>query len=146
MLLGGVFRGAGELAIKNPATGALLAQVPNGGAAEATDAVEIASRAQKIWAALTAKQRAAILRKWFELIMATHEDLAQIMTAEQGKPLAERAARSPMPHSFVNSMPRRPNASMARPFPRPCRTRASSSRSSPSASALRSRPGTSRPR
>jgi len=70
MLLGGVFRGAGEVAIRNPATGAVLAQVPNGGAAEATEAVEIAARAQKGWAALTAKQRGAVLRKWFDLILA----------------------------------------------------------------------------
>ncbi|MDI9850223.1 NAD-dependent succinate-semialdehyde dehydrogenase [Rhodoblastus sp. 17X3] len=101
MLLGGVFRGAGELAIKNPATGALLAQVPNGGAAEATDAVEIAARAQKIWAAKTAKQRGGVLRKWFDLILAAREDLALIMTSEQGKPLAEARGEIDYAASFI---------------------------------------------
>jgi succinate-semialdehyde dehydrogenase/glutarate-semialdehyde dehydrogenase len=101
MLLGGVFRGAGELAIRNPATGALLAQVPNGGAAEATEAVEIAARAQKNWAALTAKQRGAVLRKWFDLILAAREDLALIMTSEQGKPLAEARGEIDYAASFI---------------------------------------------
>jgi succinate-semialdehyde dehydrogenase/glutarate-semialdehyde dehydrogenase len=101
MLLGGVFRGAGEIAIRNPATGVLLAQVPNGGAAEATEAVEIAARAQKAWAALTAKQRGAILRKWFDLILAAREDLALIMTSEQGKPLAESRGEIDYAASFI---------------------------------------------
>ncbi|WP_296706925.1 NAD-dependent succinate-semialdehyde dehydrogenase [Rhodoblastus sp.] len=101
MLLGGVFRGAGEIAIRNPATGVLLAQVPNGGAAEATEAVEIAARAQKIWAALTAKQRGAVLRKWFDLILAAREDLALIMTSEQGKPLAEARGEIDYAASFI---------------------------------------------
>jgi succinate-semialdehyde dehydrogenase/glutarate-semialdehyde dehydrogenase len=89
MLIDGVFCGTGALAIHNPATGALLAKVPDGGTAEAIAAVEAAARAQKPWAALTAKQRGAILRKWFELILAARDDLALIMTSEQGKPLAE---------------------------------------------------------
>jgi succinate-semialdehyde dehydrogenase/glutarate-semialdehyde dehydrogenase len=101
MLLGGVFRGAGEVAIRNPATGAVLAQVPNGGAAEATEAVEIAARAQKGWAALTAKQRGAVLRKWFDLILAAREDLATIMTSEQGKPLAEARGEIDYAASFI---------------------------------------------
>jgi succinate-semialdehyde dehydrogenase/glutarate-semialdehyde dehydrogenase len=101
MLLGGVFRGAGELVIKNPANGAVLAQVPNGGAAEATEAVEIAARAQKIWAAHTAKQRGAVLRKWFDLILAAREDLALIMTSEQGKPLAEARGEIDYAASFI---------------------------------------------
>jgi succinate-semialdehyde dehydrogenase/glutarate-semialdehyde dehydrogenase len=101
MLLGGVFRGAGELAIKNPASGAVLAQVPNGGAAEATEAVEIAARAQKIWATKTAKQRGGVLRKWFDLILAAREDLALIMTSEQGKPLAEARGEIDYAASFI---------------------------------------------
>ena len=101
MLLGGVFRGAGEVAIRNPATGGVLAQVPNGGAAEATEAVEIAARAQKGWAALTAKQRGAVLRKWFDLILAAREDLATIMTSEQGKPLAEARGEIDYAASFI---------------------------------------------
>ena len=87
--------------IRNPASGALLAQIPFGGAAEATAAVEAATRAQKPWAALTAKQRAAILRRWFELILAHREDIAQIMTAEQGKPLAEARGEVDYAASFI---------------------------------------------
>jgi succinate-semialdehyde dehydrogenase/glutarate-semialdehyde dehydrogenase len=101
MLLGGVFRGNGELVVKNPATGAVLAQVPNGGAAEAAEAVEIAARAQKVWAALTAKQRGALLRKWFDLVLAARDDLAVIMTSEQGKPLAESRGEIDYAASFI---------------------------------------------
>ena len=101
MLIDGVFCGEGVLAIKNPANGAVLALVPNGGAAEATAAVEAAARAQKPWAAQTAKQRGAVLRKWFELILAAREDLALIMTSEQGKPLAEARGEIDYAASFV---------------------------------------------
>src|SRR5208282_808434 len=101
MLIGGVFLGDGEIAIKNPATGAVLAHVPDGGAGEATAAVEAAASAQKAWAALTAKQRGATLRKWFELIMAARDDLALIMTSEQGKPLAEARGEIDYAASFV---------------------------------------------
>ncbi|MCI4679770.1 NAD-dependent succinate-semialdehyde dehydrogenase [Rhodoblastus acidophilus] len=100
-LIGGVWRGAGALEIKNPANGAVLGHVPNGGAAEATEAVEIAARAQKLWAAHTAKQRSGLLRKWFELILAAREDLAVIMTSEQGKPLAEARAEIDYAASFI---------------------------------------------
>ena len=59
------------------------------GVAETRRAIEAAARAFPAWAALTAKERAAILRRWYELMMANQEDLATLMTAEQGKPLAE---------------------------------------------------------
>jgi succinate-semialdehyde dehydrogenase/glutarate-semialdehyde dehydrogenase len=101
MLLGGVWRGDGALEIRNPANGALLGRVPNGGAAEAAEAVEIAARAQKIWAAHTAKQRSGLLRKWFDLIVAAREDLAVIMTSEQGKPLAEARGEIDYAASFI---------------------------------------------
>jgi succinate-semialdehyde dehydrogenase / glutarate-semialdehyde dehydrogenase len=101
MLLGGVWRGEGALAVENPVDGALLAKVPNGGAAEAAEAVEIAARAQKIWAAHTAKERAALLRKWFDLIVAAREDLSVIMTSEQGKPLAEARGEIDYAASFI---------------------------------------------
>jgi succinate-semialdehyde dehydrogenase/glutarate-semialdehyde dehydrogenase len=100
-LIDGVWRGAVDVAIKNPATGVVLAQVPNGGAAEAAAAVEAAERAQKPWAALTAKQRGALLRKWFELIVAARDDLALIMTSEQGKPLAEARGEIDYAASFI---------------------------------------------
>ncbi len=101
MLLGGVWRGEGALEIRNPANGALLGRVPNGGAAEATEAVEIAARAQKIWAGHTAKQRADLLRKWFELVVASRDDLSVIMTSEQGKPLAEARGEIEYAASFI---------------------------------------------
>src|SRR6186713_1177609 len=75
--------------VTNPVNGVELAKVPKLGTAEATQAVEAAERAFPAWAKLTAKQRSNILRKWFELIAANREDLALILTSEQGKPLAE---------------------------------------------------------
>ncbi len=73
----------------NPVNGVELAKVPDMSTAEATQAVEAAERAFPAWAKLTAKQRSNILRKWFDLIIANREDLALILTSEQGKPLAE---------------------------------------------------------
>src|ERR671927_478284 len=71
--------------VHNPATGEELGSVPRMGAAEAKRAIEAAERAWPAWRAKTAKERAVILRKWFDLMMANQEDLAQIMTAEEGK-------------------------------------------------------------
>ena len=73
----------------NPVNGVELAKMPVMSTAEATQAVEAAERAFPAWAKLTAKQRSNILRKWFDLIIANREDLALILTSEQGKPLAE---------------------------------------------------------
>src|SRR5438270_4547203 len=75
--------------VLNPASGEELGTVPRMGAAETKRAIEAAERAWPAWRAKTAKERAIILRKWFDLMMANQEDLAQIMTAEQGKPLTE---------------------------------------------------------
>ncbi|CAL74000.1 Succinate-semialdehyde dehydrogenase [NADP+] (SSDH) [Bradyrhizobium sp. ORS 278] len=85
----GAWVGTPEFAVNNPATGAELARIAQLGAAETTQAVEAAARAFPLWAKQTAKQRSNILRKWFELIIANREDLALILTSEQGKPLAE---------------------------------------------------------
>ena len=85
----GAWVGTPVLAVNNPATGAELAKVAQLGAAETTQAVEAAARAFPAWARLTAKQRSNVLRKWFELITANREDLALILTSEQGKPLSE---------------------------------------------------------
>ncbi len=87
--------------VHNPATGAVLGSVPDMGAAEAKRAIEAAERAWPSWRDKTAKERAAILRKWFELMMANQEDLAQLMTAEQGKPLAESRGEIAYGASFV---------------------------------------------
>ncbi len=88
----GAFVGAdsgGRFAVTNPATGETISEVADCGPAETRRAIESASRAFPSWSRRTAKERAQVLRKWFELIMANQEDLARLMTAEQGKPLAE---------------------------------------------------------
>jgi len=77
------------IVVKNPATGEVVGEVPAMGAAETRRAIEAAHRAQPAWRARTAKERSIVLRKLYELMMANTEDLAVIMTAEQGKPLAE---------------------------------------------------------
>ncbi|MCP9627779.1 NAD-dependent succinate-semialdehyde dehydrogenase [Rhodopseudomonas palustris] len=85
----GAWIGSSAIAVTNPATGREIGRVPSLGANEATAAIEAAERAFPAWAKLTAKQRSNILRKWFELILAHREDLALILTTEQGKPLTE---------------------------------------------------------
>ncbi|HZS68114.1 MAG TPA: aldehyde dehydrogenase family protein, partial [Burkholderiales bacterium] len=90
-----------SIAVHNPATGEQLGTVPRMGAAEAKRAIEAAERALPAWRAKTAKERAAILRKWFDLMMANQEDLAQIMTAEQGKPLTESRGEIAYGASFI---------------------------------------------
>jgi len=77
------------ISVNNPATGETLGTVPKMGAAETRRAIEAAERALPAWRALTAKERSARLRKWFELMLANQEDLARLMTCEQGKPLTE---------------------------------------------------------
>ena len=77
------------LDVINPATGDIISRVAKCGTSETRRMIEAASEAQKAWSLSTAKERAALLRRWFDLIMENQEDLAQILTAEQGKPLAE---------------------------------------------------------
>ena len=77
------------LAVNNPATGALIATVPRCGAAETERAILAAEVALKSWRLTTAAERSRILRRWFDLMMHHQDDLAALMTAEQGKPLAE---------------------------------------------------------
>lgn len=87
--------------VVNPATGEVLGKVPAMGAAETRRAIEAAHRAQPAWRALLAKERAAILRKLYELMLANADDLALIMTAEQGKPLAEAKGEIAYAASFI---------------------------------------------
>ena len=87
--------------VANPADGSHLGTVPNMGAAETRRAIEAAHAAWPAWRAKTAKQRAVILRRWFELIMANQQDLAILMTAEQGKPLAEAKGEIAYAASFI---------------------------------------------
>jgi len=87
--------------ITNPASGETLAAVPDMGAAETRRAIEAADRAWPAWRAKTAKERHAILLKWFNLMMQNQEDLAQILTAEQGKPLTEARGEIAYGASFI---------------------------------------------
>ena len=89
------------LAVTNPATGEVLGTVPNMGAAETRRAIEAANAAWPAWRAKTAKERSACLRKWADLMMANQEDLAIIMTAEQGKPLTESRGEIVYAASFI---------------------------------------------
>ncbi len=91
----------GRTAIFNPATGELIGEVPNMGRAETRRAIEAAQSAQPAWRALTAKERAARLRRWYGLMLENQEDLARIMTAEQGKPLAEARGEVAYAASFL---------------------------------------------
>ena len=77
------------LDVENPATGERLGSVPNAGRDETRDAIAAAAAAFPAWRARTGKERGALLRAWFDLIMQNQEDLATLMTLEQGKPLAE---------------------------------------------------------
>jgi succinate-semialdehyde dehydrogenase / glutarate-semialdehyde dehydrogenase len=89
------------IVVKNPATGEAIGEVPALGAAETRRAIEAAHRAQGPWRAMLAKDRAAILRKLNDLMLANADDLAVIMTAEQGKPLSESKGEIAYAASFI---------------------------------------------
>jgi succinate-semialdehyde dehydrogenase / glutarate-semialdehyde dehydrogenase len=91
----------GEIVVDNPSTGAVVGNVPNMGAMETRRAIEFANAALPAWRAKTAKERAGILRRWFDLMMANQDDLAAIMTAEQGKPFAESKGEIAYAASFI---------------------------------------------
>jgi len=88
-------------AVTDPASGQTLVEVADMGVAETQRAIDAAARALPAWRSRTAKDRAAILRRWFDLIIAHTEDLAQLMTAEQGKPLAEARGEVSYGASFI---------------------------------------------
>ncbi|HEX7374402.1 MAG TPA: NADP-dependent succinate-semialdehyde dehydrogenase [Steroidobacteraceae bacterium] len=87
--------------VTNPATGAVLGTVPSLDGLETRRAIEAASAAFPAWAARTAKDRATILRRWHDLMLANADDLAVLMTAEQGKPLAEAKGEIGYAASFI---------------------------------------------
>jgi succinate-semialdehyde dehydrogenase/glutarate-semialdehyde dehydrogenase len=87
--------------VSNPATGEKLGTVPNMGAAETRSAIEAAAAALPTWAKKTAQERALILRRWYDLMLANQDDLARIMTAEQGKPLAEARSEIAYAAAFI---------------------------------------------
>jgi succinate-semialdehyde dehydrogenase/glutarate-semialdehyde dehydrogenase len=91
-LIGGGWGSAADskrFAVLNPADGSELATVPDCGAAEAQQAIDAAAKAFKTWHKTLASERSAVLRRWADLMLANQEDLARLLTAEQGKPLAE---------------------------------------------------------
>ncbi len=93
--------GSSRFEVTDPATGLKLADVANLGAAEAEAAVAAANAAWPAWRSKTAKERSIVMRKWFELLIAHTEDLARLMTAENGKPLAESRGEVAYGASFV---------------------------------------------
>ena len=93
--------GAGTIDVANPATGDIVARTANGNRADAERAVEAAAEAFKSWSRVPAKQRAVLLRDWFNLLMANADDLGAIMTAEQGKPLYESVGEIAYGASFI---------------------------------------------
>ena len=93
--------GAGQLEVRNPANGELIAKAADGNAADATAAVEAAAAAFNSWSKIPAKERANLLRRWYQLILENSEDLARLMTTEQGKPLAEAIGEVKYGASFV---------------------------------------------
>ena len=93
--------GGQTITVTNPATGAVIGSVPRMGTAETRRAIEAADRALPAWRVLTAKDRAIRLRRWFELMMKNQEDLARLMTLEQGKPLVESRGEITYAASFI---------------------------------------------
>ncbi|MAM67496.1 MAG: succinate-semialdehyde dehydrogenase I [Rhodospirillaceae bacterium] len=102
--INGEWQGAGSnetIDVTNPASGEVLGTVPKMGADETRAAIEGANAAYPAWRAKTAKERATILRKWFDLMMENQEDLAKMMTAEQGKPMKESMGEIVYAASFI---------------------------------------------
>lgn len=99
--INGAWVGEPSLVVNNPATGNEIARVPNLGKAETQDAILAASTAFQVWKHSLAKERAAILRKWYDLILDHKEQLSLLMTTEQGKPLAEARGEVLYGASFV---------------------------------------------
>jgi succinate-semialdehyde dehydrogenase/glutarate-semialdehyde dehydrogenase len=93
--------GGASVPVYNPATAERIGVIPNMGAAETRRAIEAAAAALPAWAARTAKDRSGVMRRWFDLIMENQEDLAILMTAEQGKPLAESMGEIAYAASFI---------------------------------------------
>ncbi|MFR0673691.1 NADP-dependent succinate-semialdehyde dehydrogenase [Enterobacterales bacterium AW_CKDN230030176-1A_HGKHYDSX7] len=90
-----------SIQVTNPATGEVIGSVPKMGTAETRRAIEAADKALPAWRALTAKERSAKLRRWFDLMIEHQDDLARLMTTEQGKPLAEAKGEIAYAASFI---------------------------------------------
>lgn len=94
--------GAGVIDVRNPATGELFGTVPNGGEAEATKAIEAAEAAFPEWSKTTAYHRAELLMKWHDLLLENKQEVAEILTKEMGKPLAEAIGEIEYSASFIS--------------------------------------------
>lgn len=105
------------IAVTNPANGQKLGSVPKMGADETREAINAANRALPAWRALTAKERANILRRWFNLMIEHQDDLARLMTPNRVNRWRRPKAKSPMPPHLLSGLPKRVNASMAIQFP-----------------------------
>ena len=99
--INGEWRGENNIPVTNPATGDVIASVPRFGTAEAREAVAAAKAALPAWSARTAQDRSNLLRKWFDLMIEHKEDLAVILTSEQGKPLSEARTEIDYAASFI---------------------------------------------
>lgn len=103
-LIDGAWRDAADgatIAVRDPADGRVIAHVPSLSAAETETAIEAARRALPAWSRQPARERSAVLRRWFELIVAHADDIAALMTAEQGKPLTEARGEVIYAASFI---------------------------------------------
>lgn len=100
-LNGSWIAGSSSFDVSNPADGTTIASVPNMGADEARSAINAANAAFPLWSSKTAKERAVVMRKWFELMLLHTNDLAALMTAEQGKPLPEAKGEVMYGASFI---------------------------------------------
>ncbi|MEY9104607.1 acyl-CoA reductase-like NAD-dependent aldehyde dehydrogenase [Bradyrhizobium yuanmingense] len=137
----GAWVGPPSFSLNNPATGMELAKVPQLSAHDCTRAVEAAERAFLTWAKHKAKQRSNILRKWYELIVANREELAIILSSEQGKPLCEALGEVDIGGAYVEFLPKRRVASLAKRYPRRARVQDCLRSNSRLASAAQSRRG-----
>jgi succinate-semialdehyde dehydrogenase / glutarate-semialdehyde dehydrogenase len=145
---------SGRFSVVNPSTGETVADLPSLSRSQTAEAVAAAHRAWPGWRSLSAKERAGVLRRWFDLVTEHSEDLARIITLEEGKPLAEARGEVAYAASFVEWFAEEAKRVRGDVFPapgasgrmRPGRPGASSSSRSRSGSAPPSRRGTSRPR
>jgi succinate-semialdehyde dehydrogenase/glutarate-semialdehyde dehydrogenase len=94
-------KASGTIHVDNPASGEIIGSVPKLGVVETREAIEAANKAFPLWSKKTGKERAAVLRKWFDLMMENQEDLARLMTLEQGKPVAESRGEVVYAASFL---------------------------------------------
>lgn len=103
--------------VTNPANGDKLGSVPKMGADETRAAIDAANRALPARRALTAKERANILRNWFNLMMEHQDDLARLMTSNRANHWLKRKAKSATPPHLLSGLPKKANVFMATPFP-----------------------------